>query len=185
MKRGAAFVVVVVLVLLHPVVCGQSEPGESPSGSSRSSGASTSGGPAPQEQAVAGDPARPPQAPASLPPQAREARALVMREMAKLQEQHRIHISELEAVKRLAVKEKARETTEALSNLIARYQGQYELQMQALQRRFKALQGQPQVRSGAQDHTPTADLQKAGDSAKGKSEKAGAGNSRPDDPKKR
>jgi hypothetical protein len=81
-------------------------------------------------------------------PQAQGRGGAVSIEITRLKEEHKVNIAELQAIKQLAVKENAKETTEALTKLIAKREKQYEQQMQVLERRLKAVQGDSGTKTG-------------------------------------
>jgi len=74
-------------------------------------------------------------------------------EIARRKEEHKVNIAELQAIKQLAVKENAKQTTEALTKLIAKREKQYEQQMQVLERRLKAVQGGSEAKAGTEGQT--------------------------------
>jgi len=86
-------------------------------------------------------------------PQAQGRGGALSMEIARLKEEHKANIAELQAIKQLAVKENAKETTEALTRLIAKREKQYEQQMQALERRLKAVQGDSGTKTGTTGQT--------------------------------
>jgi hypothetical protein len=98
---------------------------------------------------VAGE--QPPQAPALR----QGPRDMIAAEIAKLQQEHKTAVDELQKIKLLAVEEKATKTTEALTALIAKHDAQFEQQMQVLQRRMSMLQGTQETKPGAQVQPPT------------------------------
>jgi hypothetical protein len=82
-------------------------------------------------------------------------RDMIAAEIAKLQQEHKTAVDELQKIKLLAVEEKATKTTEALTALIAKHDAQFEQQMQVLQRRMSMLQGTQETKPGAQVQPPT------------------------------
>jgi len=86
-------------------------------------------------------------------PQAQRRGGAVEIEIARLKEEHKVNIAELQAIKQLAVKENAKQTAEALTKLIAKREKQYEQQMQVLERRLKAVQGDSETKSGTEGQT--------------------------------
>ena len=85
---------------------------------------------------------------------ARCARKCSWPRMTRLQEQHKTNVGELQAVKQIAVKENAKETADALTQLIAKHERQFNQQMQVLQRKMKLLQGDQDAKAGPAGQTP-------------------------------
>jgi len=154
------------MLLLSPAVFGQNKPAEPPSVSPPAAGRRFDNLP-PEEQAKLkekrqslsaedkakiGDKVRERVAGPAQSTQGQRGKEIVA-EMARLQEQHKGSVTELQAIKQLAVKENAKETAEALTRLIVKHQRRYDLQMQVLQRRLKLLQGEQGAKSGADGQT--------------------------------
>jgi len=86
-------------------------------------------------------------------PQAQGRGGAVALEITRLKEEHKANVAELQAIKQLAVKENAKETAGALTKLIAKREKLYEQQMQVLERRLKAVQGDSEAKSGTEGQT--------------------------------
>ena len=90
---------------------------------------------------------------ASRNTEAQVRRQAIVGEMARLQQQYKANVSELQAVKQIATKENARETVTALNGLIAKYEARHNQQVQMLQQRLKLLMGEQATKSGAEGQT--------------------------------
>lgn len=166
MRKTVLFVLVASMLLLSPAVLGQNKPEEPPSSSPPAAGRRLDNL-SPEEQAKLKEKWQSMSAEdkAKIRDKIRERvagpaqstqgqrRKEIVAEMARLQEQHKASVAELQAIKQLAVKENAKETAAALTQLIAKHQRQYDLQMQVLQRRLKLLQGEEKAKSGAEKQT--------------------------------
>lgn len=183
MRKALLLVLVPAMLVLSPSVFAQDKPVE-PSGSSQSTSGRKFNDLSPEEQAKlkakwqsasAQDPPKPegtPQSPSTgdkakvrdkmrargadiaSGTQGQVRKEAVKAEMSRLQEQHRMTVGELQAIKQLAVKENAKETANALTQLIAKHESQYNQQMQVLQRKMKLLQGDQETKAGTADQTP-------------------------------
>ncbi len=78
---------------------------------------------------------------AAAGPQGRTHKEVITVEMTRLQQQHKANLAELQAIKELAIKENAKETSEALTQLIAKHERLFNQQMQVLQRKVKQMEG--------------------------------------------
>jgi hypothetical protein len=92
--------------------------------------------------------------------QVQDRKQLMAAQIARLKEEHKATVGELEAIKQLALKENAKQTAEALTKLIAKHEKQFEQQMQAVERRMKAGSGDPEAKPAA-PRQRDADKQKA------------------------
>ena len=102
--------------------------------------------------------------------QGQARRDIMAMELARLQEQYRTNIGELQAIRQIAIKENAKETIEALTRLIAKREQQLNQQIQALQRRMKMLQAAQEGKAGPQGQTPPDKLPKPDDKTPPKSQ---------------
>jgi hypothetical protein len=74
-------------------------------------------------------------------------REMMVTDMTRLQQQYRASLTDLQAIRELAIKENAKETADALTKLIARYEMQFNQQMQMLQRRIRTTQRDQQAKT--------------------------------------
>ena len=72
-------------------------------------------------------------------------------ELAALQKEHQAAVAELQAIKTLAVKENAKETTAALDKLIAKHEQEYQKKIEPLQQQLKKLEA---AQKDAAEKTP-------------------------------
>jgi len=84
-------------------------------------------------------------------PQSQIHKEMLVAEMTRLQQQQKTNVAELQAIKQLAVKENAKETADALTQLITRHERQFNQQIQVLQRKMKLLQGDQNAKAGPAD----------------------------------
>jgi len=189
MRKTMVFVVAMSVVLIGPTVFAQDKPADKPAEQPKDQ-TSVSQPPAgrkfndltPEEQAKlkekwqnmsADDKAKLQQKTretlASQNAQAPARRDLASAELARVQDQYKTGIAELQAIKQLALKENAKETAEALTKLIAKREQQYNQQIQTLQRRIKMLQA-------AQDAKAAQEAKAAQDAKAAQGNKAGSQN---------
>ena len=107
----------------------------------------------PEDRAKVRDKARDRTADTGRGTQGQGRRERMVSEMARLQEQYKSSVADLQAIKQLAVKENATETAAALTRLIAKHEMQFNQQMQLLQRRMRMLAGDQQTRTGTETQT--------------------------------
>lgn len=81
-------------------------------------------------------------------PEAVQQRRTFAEQVASLKRQHQAEIGELQAIRRLAVKEKAKETLQALEKLIARREQEHQKRLAGLQQRLQRIDA---VRKGPAD----------------------------------
>jgi hypothetical protein len=89
---------------------------------------------------------------------------MVTDQLAALKTEHQAAQGELQAIKQLAVKEKATETAAALDKLMARHEQAYQKKIEPLQQRLKRLEGGQKQGEGAKKGTG----EKAGKKSGGK-----------------
>jgi hypothetical protein len=166
MRKTVLLVLMVSMLLLGPAVFAQDKPADQSGSSQPAAGRRFSElspeeqaklrakwqSASPEEKAKARETAR--AAGTAQGPQSQMRKELLQAEINKLQEQHKMSVGELQAVKQIAVKENAKETAEALTQLIAKHESQFNQQMQVLQRRMKALQGDKGAQTGEAGQTP-------------------------------
>ena len=87
---------------------------------------------------------------ASRSTEAQTRRQAIIAEMARLQQQYKVSVDELQLVKQIATKENAKETVTALDGLIAKHEARYNQQVQVLQQRLKLLMGEQGAKPGAE-----------------------------------
>jgi hypothetical protein len=170
MKKTVLFVLAGSMLLLGPAVFAQNKPAETPkepASPSQPTAGRRFDNLTPEEQAKLKEKwqTMSPEDRAKLKEQMRDRvatqnaqgqtrRDVLTPELTRLQEQHKANMGELEAIRQLAIKENAKETTEALAKLIAKQERQFNQQMQALRRRMKILQGGQEAQGGAPTQTP-------------------------------
>lgn len=71
-------------------------------------------------------------------------------ELAAFKKQYELTRGELQAIRQLALKEKATQTTKALEKLMARHEEQYQRQLKVLQQRLERLQAAQKAAEGQQ-----------------------------------
>jgi hypothetical protein len=171
MKKTVLFILAGSMLLLSPAVFAQNKPAEppkEPAGQSQPPAGRRFDNLTPEEQAKLKEKwqTMSPEDRAKLRDQMRDRVAtqnaqgqtrkdVLTPELARLQEQHKASMGELEAIRQLAIKENAKETTEALAKLIAKQEKQFNQQMQALRRRMKILQAGQEAQAGAPTQTQT------------------------------
>jgi len=174
MRRIVLFVLAMSMLLLSPAVFAQNKPAEQTSPSPPAAGRRFDNlspeeqaklkekwqNASPEEKAKVRDKMRERGAGAGQGAQGQTRKDAMATELAKLQEQHKANMGELQAIKQLAVKENAKETADALTRLIAKHEAQFNQQMQVLQRRMKLLQGDQGAKGGAAGQTQPDKSQK-------------------------
>jgi hypothetical protein len=147
MRKTVLLVLMVSMLLLGPAVFAQDKPADQSGSSQPAAGRRFSElspeeqaklrakwqSASPEEKAKARETAR--AAGTAQGPQSQMRKELLQAEINKLQEQHKMSVGELQAVKQIAVKENAKETAEALT-------------------RMKALQGDKGAQTGEAGQTP-------------------------------
>jgi len=174
MRKTLLLVVVVSMLVLGPAVFAQDKPAEQ-SGTSQSATGRRFSELSPEEQAKlrAKWQNSTPEEKAKVREKVREKAAenaqgqqgqmrkeALMSEMTRLQEQHKMTVGELQAIKQIAIKENAKGTADALTQLIAKHENQYNQQMQVLQRKMKLLQGDQGAKAGEAGKTQAGKSQK-------------------------
>ncbi len=90
---------------------------------------------------------------ASRSTEAQTRRQAIVAEMARLQQQYKVAVDELQLVKQIATKENAKETVNALNGLMAKHEARYNRQLQELQQRLKLLMGEQVAKPGVDGQT--------------------------------
>ncbi len=174
MRKTLLFVVVVSMLALGPAVFAQEKPAEQSGTSQPTAGRKFSElspeeqaklrakwqNASPEEKAKVRDKTRE-KAPENAQGQQGQVRKeVLMAEMTKLQEQHKTTVAELQGIKQIAIKENAKGTADALTQLIAKHENQFNQQMQVLQRKMKLLQGDQGAKGGEAGKTPASKSQR-------------------------
>jgi hypothetical protein len=94
-----------------------------------------------QPKAQPATPAAPAKATEQAPPVRRGPREMMAEQIAQVQAERKTAIDELQAIKTLAVEEKATKTAEALTKLIDKRNAEFEQRIQAMQQRMKMFEG--------------------------------------------
>ena len=90
-------------------------------------------------------------------PEAVQQRRTFAEQVASLKRQHQAEIGELQAIRRLAVKEKAKETLQALEKLIARREQEHQKRLTGLQQRLQRIDAARKVPGDAGQRARTRD----------------------------
>jgi hypothetical protein len=80
-----------------------------------------------------------------------ETPATLEKELAQLKQEQKATVDELAAIKTLATKEKATETTAALDKLIARHNKEFQTKIEAKQKQLDAMKQATEAQKGATD----------------------------------